>query len=53
MLSACADPPSEQKHAEQTAIYQHKRTAKGEIKIFPVSHMEPLNSVCLHSRNIK
>lgn len=53
MLSACADPPSEQKHAEQTAIYQHKRTGKGEIKIFPVSHMEPLNSVCLHSRNIK
>lgn len=34
MLSACADLPSEQKHAEQTAIYQHERTAKGEIKIF-------------------
>lgn len=53
MLSACADLPSEQKHAEQTGIYQHKRPAKGEIKVFPVSHMEPLNSGCLHRRNIK
>lgn len=35
MLSACAGLPSELKRAEQTAIYQHKRTAKGEMKIFP------------------